>query len=517
MNVNNIFTKKLELTRNSFEYVNIIGRGGFGKVWKVTQKKTGKNYAMKEMSKAKIIDKKSINSIKNERNFLSYLNHPFLVNMYYAFQDHLNLYLIIDLFTGGDLRYQLCQNYFSEKETKFFIACIILSLEYIHTNKIMHRDLKPENLVLDSNGKVHLTDFGIAKKISLNISTAKDTSGTPGYMSPEVMCGLEHSMTVDFFALGVIGYECMHRYRPYQGNSRKEIKDNIMAKQVRINLNKIPRNWSQSSADFINKCIIRKPMKRLGFNGIKELKEHLWFKDFNWGELYMGKMKAPFIPKNTDNYDYKYCNAIEKIGINTQERYNRIFNGEEFINGFGDYCYFDRNLKGKNNKDIEVKNPHIIYEIQYDIEMEINKKKHVNNNRNKILESLNISKTVNYYLSRNSKSKSKSKDKILTKTSEDKNKSLKREKSYTKWSYNHSRKKSKPKILFEDDVVKDKEKSVEKINQKKFVNNINVLIFNYQQSNNSNSTINNHTIGKINSTFHQRNFSSNSTNINSNK
>ena len=119
---------------------------------------------MKEMSKAKIIDKKSISSIKNERNFLSYLNHPFIVNMHYAFQDNLNLYLIIDLFTGGDLRYQLCQNYFNEKETKFFIACIILSLEYIHKNNIMHRDLKPENLILDSNGKIHLTDFGIAKK-----------------------------------------------------------------------------------------------------------------------------------------------------------------------------------------------------------------------------------------------------------------------------------------------------------------------------------------------------------------
>ena len=471
---------------------------------------------MKEMSKAKIIDKKSINSIKNERNFLSYLNHPFLVNMHYAFQDNLNLYLIIDLFTGGDLRYQLCQNYFSELETKFFIACIILSLEYIHTNKIMHRDLKPENLVLDSKGLVHLTDFGIAKKISLEISSSKDTSGTPGYMAPEVMCGLDHSMTVDFFALGVIAYECMHRYRPYKGHSRKEIKDNIMAKQVRINLNNIPKNWSQSSADFINRCIMRKPIKRLGFNGIKELKEHSWFKDFNWGELYMGKMNAPFIPKNTDNYDYKYCNAIEKIGINTQERYNHIFNNEEFKNCFLDYEYFDRNIKVKGD-NVVVKNPHIYYEIEYDIEIEKKNKKIIN--RNKILEIATNSKTVNYYLSRNgSKSKSKSKEKILLKTrSEDKNKSLKKEKSFSKGSNNHSRKKSKPKIIFDDeDILRNKiKKSNEKIDQKKFVNNINVLIFNYQQSNNNNS--NSNTIGKQISPFHQRNFSSNSTNMNSNK
>ena len=467
---------------------------------------------MKEMSKAKIIDKKSISSIKNERNFLSYLSHPFIVNMHYAFQDNLNLYLIIDLFTGGDLRYQLCQNYFNEKETKFFIACIILSLEYIHKNKIMHRDLKPENLILDSKGKIHLTDFGIAKKISNN--TSKDTSGTPGYMAPEVMCGLEHSITVDYFALGVIGYECMHRFRPYKGNSRKEIKDNIMAKQVRINLNNIPRNWSQYSADFINKCIIRKPIKRLGFNGIKELKEHLWFKDFNWGDLYLGKMNSPFIPLNSDNYDYKYCNAIEKIGVNTQERYNRIFNGEEFKNGFEDYLYFDRKIKEKkndgNNKKLVADNPHIYYEIEYDLEMEIKNKK-LNHNKNRNF-NFKLNGNLNFSLSRNF-SKSKSKEKSFFKNSDEKNeknKILKKERSFNK-NY-HIKKKSKPKILFDDeDIVKEKQKSIDKINQKKFVNNINVLIFNYQQSNN-----NNNTIGKF-PPIHQRNFSANSTNMNSNK
>ena len=464
---------------------------------------------MKEMSKAKIIDKKSISSIKNERNFLSYLNHPFIVNMHYAFQDNLNLYLIIDLFTGGDLRYQLCQNYFNEKETKFFIACIILSLEYIHKNNIMHRDLKPENLILDSNGKVHLTDFGIAKKISAN-STSKDTSGTPGYMAPEVMCGLDHNFAVDFFALGIIAFELMHHYRPYKGNSRKEIKENIMAKQVRINLSKIPNNWSKYSADFINKLIMRKPIKRLGFNGIKELKEHLWFKDFNWGELYLGKMKAPFLPFNKDNYDYKYCNAIEKIGINTLERYNKILKCEEFTNCFMDYEYFDRKLQNKNNKVTKknyVDNPHIAYEIEYDLEMEVKNKKKI---KNKLLnDKLINTKTINFFPLINehkskshskSNSKSKNKEKSFMKLNEEKLKLLKKERSFNK-NY-HYKKKSKPKINFDEE---NKDKMLEKNEQKKFVNNINVLIFNYQQNNSS--------IGK---NFHRRNFSYGSTNINSN-
>lgn len=93
-------------------------------------------------------------------------------------------------------------------KSEFFIACIVLGLEYIHENKVIHRDIKPENLVLDDKGYVRITDFGIAKLYQKENSS--ETSGTPGYMSPEVMCSLNHSFAVDFFALGVIGYEFMN-------------------------------------------------------------------------------------------------------------------------------------------------------------------------------------------------------------------------------------------------------------------------------------------------------------------
>ena len=103
-------------------------------------------------------------SVKSERDMLELMNHPFIINMHFSFQDTDNLYIAMDLLTGGDLRYHICKHKkFFEEQTKFFIACIILSLEYIHTNNILHRDLKPENLVLDSNGYLKLTDFGIAK------------------------------------------------------------------------------------------------------------------------------------------------------------------------------------------------------------------------------------------------------------------------------------------------------------------------------------------------------------------
>jgi serine/threonine protein kinase len=182
-NLSNSPTKAPEISKKIFNVLYPIGKGGFGKVWKVETKKSKQIYAMKEMSKVKVINKKSVTSVMNEKEFLSKLNHPFLVNMTSAFQDREHLYLIMDYLDGGDLRYHLGnKRYFSEKETKFFVANILIGLEYMHKNKIIHRDIKPENLVLDSQGYLRVTDLGISREFRQNNS--QDTSGTPGYMAP---------------------------------------------------------------------------------------------------------------------------------------------------------------------------------------------------------------------------------------------------------------------------------------------------------------------------------------------
>ena len=288
------------------------------------------------MSKAKIIDKKSVDSILGEKYILSIIHHPFIVNMIFSFQDHDYLYLVMDLLPGGNLRYHLSQKkYFNEIETKFLIACILVGLEYIHSEKILHRDIKPENLVFDYNGYLRITDFGIAKKYVIN--NKKDTSGTVGYLAPEVLCNENHTFSIDYYAVGIITYELTYGHRPYLGKNKHEVKQLILTKQAKVDYDELPDDYHDECADFINELIQRKPKKRLGKNNIYELIKHPWFEGFDWENLKLKKLKAEYIPKIGDNFDKKYCLASNKIGTDTLERYKEIIKDSNYDNIFKNF------------------------------------------------------------------------------------------------------------------------------------------------------------------------------------
>ena len=275
------------------------------------------------MSKAKIIDKKSVDSILGEKNLLSQLHHSFIVNMIYSFQDLDYLYLVMDLLPGGNLRYHLCvKRRFNEKQNKFLIGCILVGLEYIHGQHILHRDIKPENLVFDNNGYLRITDFGIAKKYVVN--NRKDTSGTVGYLAPEILCNQNHTYSIDYYAVGIIAFELAYGHRPYIGRSKHEVKQLILTQQAHIDYDELPNGYQDEAADFINQLIQRKPKNRLGKDSISELINHPWLRNFDWDELKKKQMKAYYIPKEGDNFDKKYCLQNNKMGTETIERYKEI-------------------------------------------------------------------------------------------------------------------------------------------------------------------------------------------------
>lgn len=283
--------------------------------------------------------KKSVSSVLNERNILAECKSEFIINIKAAFQDRDNVFLLLDLLTGGDLRFHLCYcRRFTELQTKAFVACIVLGLKSVHEKGFIHRDIKPENIVFDEKGFLRITDFGIARK--MNPDNAKETSGTPGYMAPEVMCRMNHGFEVDFYALGVIAYECMLGKRPYSGKSRKEIRDQILAKQVLVREDEVPSGWSLDSADFINGLIQRKPSRRLGANGVAELIDHTWFQDFDWKALEDKTMVPAFTPNIQSVFEYlrsiteddSDAEELAEQELNVRRKsVQELFNGYELI------------------------------------------------------------------------------------------------------------------------------------------------------------------------------------------
>lgn len=206
------------------------------------------------MSKLKVIDKSCKNNIIQERQILCRLSHPFIVKIYYAFQDFLNLYLSLEYMKGGDLRYYIIKmKKFPEEFIKFLVSCILLSLDYIHLKNIIHRDIKPENLLLDDKGYIYLTDFGIAK-YSDDIAS-HDDSGSPAYMAPEILNNEKQTKSVDYYSLGIVCFELVFGYRPYNGN-RKEIKEKLLTSQIQIKRKDIPEGYSIEIIDFINRVSI---------------------------------------------------------------------------------------------------------------------------------------------------------------------------------------------------------------------------------------------------------------------
>lgn len=292
---------------SDFELVKVVGRGGFGRVWQVRFPASDTTHALKQISKARVLAKNSVAAVMNERQLLVKIRHDFIVNLHYAFQDLEYLYLVMDLKLGGDLRYHLgkCKR-FSETQTstlhvEFFVACILEGLRYLHEQGLIHRDIKPENLVFDSSGYLHITDFGIARV--WQPENGRETSGTPGYMAPEVMCRQNHGVAVDYFALGVLCYECMLGRRPYQGKSRREIRDVMLQKQASVQIEDMPAGWSMHAADFINRLLQRKPIQRLGRNGPDEVFAHPWLADVEWTKIRSKQLPAPFLPSHKDNFD----------------------------------------------------------------------------------------------------------------------------------------------------------------------------------------------------------------------
>jgi serine/threonine protein kinase SCH9 len=232
-----ILQTKRALTPRDFEFLKLIGRGTFGKVFQVRKKDTKRIYAMKVLSKKEIVAKKEVAHTIGERKILQRsLECPFLVGLKFSFQTDSDLYLVTDFKSGGELFWHLQrETRFTEERARFYIAELVLALEHLHKYDIVYRDLKPENILLDATGHVALCDFGLSKPDLKPDELTTTFCGTTEYLAPEILLD-EHgySKIVDFWSLGVLLFEMCCGWSPFYAEETQQMYKNICFGKIRF-------------------------------------------------------------------------------------------------------------------------------------------------------------------------------------------------------------------------------------------------------------------------------------------
>lgn len=214
------------------------------------------------------------------------INFNFLPTIITSFQDHDNLYIVTNFFEGYSL-YNLRNNNLSEEQIKFISACIIQSLIYLRKKEIINRDIRMKNIIMDNNSYFNLIDFSYAIKYSEKNISNTNIITNKNEISPEILNHSLYDYNADYFNFGVIIYYLI--FKKYVN----VIKRTNNLTDIFIN-HTIIKNYSSSCIDFVNKLLISDYKQRIGFKNINELKNHLWFKGFNWENLKLRRMKSPF-------------------------------------------------------------------------------------------------------------------------------------------------------------------------------------------------------------------------------
>ena len=342
--------RRLRLTHNEFENIKLIGRGAFGEVRLVRMKGTGELFAMKRLKKTDILNKEQVTHVRAERDIMArgdpgdLQNNPWVVKLLFSFQDAHYLYLIMEYIPGGDLMNLLIKwDTFTEEQTRFYIAETIIAIESIHNMDYIHRDIKPDNLLIDAQGHVKLSDFGLCtgletnkftqlyQKLSGQSTKLKDgdktkpsreekratwrakcrvmafsTVGTPDYIAPEVFLQRGYTQDCDWWSVGCIMYEMLVGYPPFCSDTPTETYRKVM-------------NWKET-LQFPNDVDISPAAKDLIIRllcsvderiSLKHLKEHPFFEGIDWTDV--RSMKPPFIPRIDHQTDTRNFDEFEEI------------------------------------------------------------------------------------------------------------------------------------------------------------------------------------------------------------
>eukprot|EP00095_Tigriopus_kingsejongensis_P004202 maker-scaffold208_size258758-snap-gene-1.27 protein:Tk04202 transcript:maker-scaffold208_size258758-snap-gene-1.27-mRNA-1 annotation:"ribosomal protein s6 kinase alpha-" len=331
-----------------FELLKVLGTGAYGKVF-LTRKRNGTDagrlYAMKVLKKATIVQKrKTTEHTRTERQVLQTIRQsPFLVTLHYAFQSSSKLHLVLDYVNGGELFTHLYQREkFTENEVRIYIGEIILALEHLHKNKIIYRDIKLENILLDGEGHIVITDFGLSREFLPEEKEHRAYSfcGTIEYMAPEIVRGGNHGhdVAVDWWSLGVLTYELLTGASPFTVEGDKNTQQDI-SKRILNAEPLMPEFLSTEVKDFILKLLVKDPRKRLGGGprDASEVRSHKFFSPIDWDDLLRKNIPAPFIPKigsamDVSNFSEEFTNMeVVDTPAAIPPNVENVFRGYSFV------------------------------------------------------------------------------------------------------------------------------------------------------------------------------------------
>ena len=313
-------------TIRDYESLTVIGRGAFGEVHVCRVIKTGEIVAIKKIKKDLLAKKNQIIHVRNEQLFMSKVKSPWIVDLKASFQEDDFLYLVMEFLPGGDFMNLLIEkDKLTEEEAKFYIAELIMAVESIHKLDCIHRDIKPDNILIDKNGHIKLSDFGLAKVSDKlyeqnavkdeNFNPKKMTHkklyscvGTAYYVAPEVLNKKGYGQEIDWWSVGVIFFEMLVGYAPFCAQETQEVCFKILNWEKYLQVP--PEIKLSNEANDLIKRMISDPNKRLGKNGADEIKAHPFFKGVDWEHI-RETMKPPFVPEIKNDYDTKYFETFE--------------------------------------------------------------------------------------------------------------------------------------------------------------------------------------------------------------
>ncbi|VDM94083.1 unnamed protein product, partial [Onchocerca ochengi] len=279
-----------------FSICKVLGKGSFGKVLLVELKNKQEYYAMKCLKKDVILEDDDTECTFIERRVLILSSQcPFLCQLFCSFQTNEYLFFVMEYLKGGDLMHHIqAVKKFDENRSRFYACEIIIALQFLHSKGIIYRDLKLDNILLDSDGHIHLADFGMCKtEMNRENGMASTFCGTPDYIAPEIIKGQLYNEAVDFWSFGVLLYEMLIGQSPFHGEGEDELFDSILNERPYF-----PKSIGKEAAKCLSALFDRNPNTRLGMPECPDgpIRTHSFFRGVDWKRYEARQIPPPFKP-----------------------------------------------------------------------------------------------------------------------------------------------------------------------------------------------------------------------------